>query len=479
MFTHKSDSSMKYVSLYLGFLTLIFFDFYLKSNVKAIGEPGVNIEVLALFVTCYLALFIWRLFTFLERPYVDRWPLFFLLLFIVYFAVRTVVDVDSFAFFKAYFVSTSGGVVLFLLLGVVTSFIIVQSHHNYLSSHKYLYVLYLITLAYAIVSFVQLFSVYLEFAARLREDVFLIADANGRYQRPGDFLIISLIILLTVYSLVSSVNQRVDNFCPKWIMPALAVVVYFSGVFTIIIGVMIGSNKTPVLAAGLLVSVFSVSLLAYSTRAKKHFYKEMVGFKRLFIGKTQMIIGLLFVVGIVINTLVLVLVTLITTSIMGVDLTMSRLGGYGGLGNLESLSSVSSRIDLLSNFYIHFSYEPFWGNMRVDCITTGCGSYVHSFMGSLLTHTGMVGFFLMAAFILLAYEKRLRAQSLRVEKTTNLTNNFFNLYQIVLFSNVLLMAMVGTFFTWIIIWFVIGSLLLLVRYKPIDSGYIRELKRAL
>ena len=145
-------------------------------------------------------------------------------------------------------------------------------------------------------------------------------------------------------------------------------------------------------------------------------------------------------------------VILSVASYLGIDLTMTRLGGFGS----GEVSSVSSRLALLDNFALQFSYSPLFGNMNVDCLTTGCGSYVHSLLATLLTHTGLLGFFLFAFYILIAYKERFKLFTVANNQQIILISNIANLTAIMMVTAILLIAIVATSMHWAVLWFALG-----------------------
>ena len=72
-------------------------------------------------------------------------------------------------------------------------------------------------------------------------------------------------------------------------------------------------------------------------------------------------------------------------------------------GSLE-ITSVTSRFTLLLTFFDQFNVDPILGNFRADqYIGLEEGSYVHSIIFSLLTHTGVIGFMMVFVIVLLIF----------------------------------------------------------------------------
>ena len=129
-----------------------------------------------------------------------------------------------------------------------------------------------------------------------------------------------------------------------------------------------------------------------------------------------------------------------------IDLDQFRIFDFGS----GDVSSVSSRLALWDNFLIHFDYNPIFGNMAVDALTTGEGTYVHSFIATLLTHLGIVGFIFFFIYLFVAIKEKLKSSN-------NLyVNNLFALYSLIVFAGIFAIASFGTFITWIPLWFLLG-----------------------
>ena len=103
------------------------------------------------------------------------------------------------------------------------------------------------------------------------------------------------------------------------------------------------------------------------------------------------------------------------------------------------------------NFITQFSYNPLFGNMRVDLLTTGQGTYVHSLL-SLLTHLGLVGFTLFVLFLRSLYLQIARPDQ-RLQGELKKSYLLFRLFALVA---ILLAGLVSAFFVWTPLWFCVG-----------------------
>lgn len=105
---------------------------------------------------------------------------------------------------------------------------------------------------YTVFSFLFL-DTFITLMENVREDLFLIADLNGMYQRPGAFLVISFFI----YSFMTAFFLFVNKYAKKSKLVNLMSFVLFGLYCLLAIGgmllsQMIGSNNTLVNLGGLL-----------------------------------------------------------------------------------------------------------------------------------------------------------------------------------------------------------------------------------
>lgn len=449
---------MKLLYLALSFFALILLDFYLKTNISGIGEQGINLPVLGLFVVLGGVLFLWRAST--AQSIVIHCSTWFLLLFLAYFILRIGIDIGSIDRLKAYTLATSGGVILFYILGTLVAIVIGQHQKNAAQVKNYVKYFALFFIGYLMVSYWLLLSVFFELGSRLRTDILLIEDTGGAYQRPGNFLVIGYLLLITLYAQFISLKQAKKSLF--WVRLSSAAVFTLFIIYTLtslLIAQMIGSNNATVLIAGLGLIVISILILLWLKSVHKYLSVKPLTFTRLTFGKISLRLALFSVLALVI----LVGVILSVSSYLGIDLTMTRLGGFGS----GEVSSVSSRLALLDSFAVQFAYSPFFGNMNVDCLTNRCGAYVHSVAATLLTHTGFIGFFLFTFYLVLAYKERFKFNTPHQSKTF-LTMNIFNLYTILFFTAILLIGVLATSLIWATLWFAMGLFMAGVVFR---NGY--------
>jgi hypothetical protein len=159
--------------------------------------------------------------------------------------------------------------------------------------------------------------------------------------------------------------------------------------------------------------------------------------------------GKIFIIYIVIALIFYFLFPLDRVDFMGVDISKMRVSNFGE----GKMSSVESREKLFSsNFIEHLSYNPIFGNAKVEKLTTGVGTYIHSVL-SILTHMGLVGFILFIVLLWQTYVKIVYSNS----KEEYLSGNkSYSLFRLMAIGLVLIYATVSAFYTWMPLWFALG-----------------------
>ena len=126
-----------------------------------------------------------------------------------------------------------------------------------------------------------------------------------------------------------------------------------------------------------------------------------------------------------------------------------------GFSQRSLIYPLLARIDLFEqNFLIQFAYSPVFGNLRVDDLTTGSGSFAHSLI-SILSHLGIVGGTLFCLYISSLYRELKKAPPF---SAWFYTDSDLGVFRIILGLLILGYALVGTFFTWMPLWFSLGLL---------------------
>ena len=268
---------------------------------------------------------------------------------------------------------------------------------------------------------IGLFFILKNALSNVRLDIFLILEIEEGYQRAGDFLII-LFFITTV--LVFFILEKIKKI-------SINIILFFLNLMTLFlvgaIAQIIGSNK------GLVVPILICACTFFI------FFKDLKG------GSRKLIKFLIFIL----------LLLSIIYMFLSIDISSLRILGYGA----GESSSIESRYEIfVRNFYIHFTHSPYIGDLNVDTLLTGQGTYVHSFLFFSLTHFGILGFIIIFIYIYKCYGSI-------VGENKNLKLNKM------IFLLILIFSILSTAVFWPVIWFVIGVLcpafLVITRSKSI------------
>ncbi|MEL3901253.1 MAG: hypothetical protein P1P60_00240 [Treponema phagedenis] len=442
---------------YLFFIPLIYLSFFLFHkfifvNIMTLdimnkgGKGAVGLFLLALSIL--LAVFVICSFFRFARITIYKKSFLYLIVFFFYFILRILIDTQNSQTLKGYTIATTGGIILFYGLGVLFGLLIFLLHNtrlNYKAVLKWRAVFFLF---YLTINLFSIMETFLGVSSIVRQDIFGLED-GANYQRIANFLIINTILLSILYfsNFIYLVNMK---FLFKKSYLLLCFFAYFVySILIIIFTQLVGSNNGFVTCSGILVLGFSLHIFIFISQKRKFILLHGMKFRNLFRG----VVFLKFLESVLISVLSFFCVVVIVVLRFGIDISKIRILGYGDTS--KGLGSLTSRFELLNNFYIHFSVSPFWGCMSADTLTTGFGSYVHSFIFSMITHMGLLGTGVFIAFfiqVILEY----------FHKNFDIYDKYKTIYEIFLLLGILSIAVVGVFFTWIPIWFLFGII-----FKPV------------
>lgn len=351
--------------------------------------------------------------------------------FLLLYVGRWVADVGDLAAVKAATVATSGGVLLFLGLGVMSAIVIESAVDAGRASRRMIRVAAtawsaMILVALAIVGF-QCWG--------LRQGVhsnLAMVDLEGRYQRPGNLLVMFCVVFAYgTFAFVRSsrASCRIAAAVMASATPPLAIA---SG----ILAQLLGSNIALAILSGLAILTIA-SLIAAPVWARRARILRAVN---------------RFVLGMFVAIIAIALISGTAMQLLSIDPSSLRITGFGS----GSIRSVESRIELWRHFPTHFLDSPLLGNMNVDVEMTGTGSYVHSLAGMLLTHTGIVGFMLFFSTIVLALRSLTTRPARPAEPETTGRGRAEGLFLAALLAAFVAAASLGTAISWAPLWFVLG-----------------------
>jgi hypothetical protein len=133
-------------------------------------------------------------------------------------------------------------------------------------------------------------------------------------------------------------------------------------------------------------------------------------------------------------------------------MALTRVFDYGAVDSVLDTPSIASRLDLLASCAAHqFNLAPWVGDLAAEYRTCGEGEYIHSLL-SIQTHLGLVGSFLFAMTLAFGATEIWLRPGLRPLRMG--------------FLLVLGLGLVGTYFTWMPFWYLIGLILFTVAPRP-------------
>jgi hypothetical protein len=433
----RSENSNPASLTILGLAGIVALLAYLFENITNVGSAGTALPLLATFFACSVLVSFWL---FLKKIFYVRIHLILFFLFIAWFALRVVIDLNDLERLKAITVATTGGIVLFYLAGAFAGLVF---HQTFAQSRK---IIFFIGLLVAYLGLLIILHMHLD--ERLREDIFLIDDLDGAYQRPGNFLSISFtVISFMVFALAL---RRVDGEMSRP-MYAFILLLYTAQMFLALVAAQLfGSNSATAVVLGIfLITVTMIFLINNNT-----LYSRYAHNKTRLLWTSRVFKHLARFLGISVTLVVLLFSIIIWVT--DFDLMSIRFFGFGSGVN----SSLISRIEILMNTGLdQLAYAPIFGNMNVAYYTTGSsGRTLHTFLPYVMANLGVVGLVMVLA--LLGFVIRQLMREVAARKTGNFFNDFFlanlALYSICIFMFLLLFANIATGVNWPVLWFALG-----------------------
>lgn len=432
----------------LFFMMISLLILYLFTNIKLIGEGSPALAVLGFSVM--IGIFMIILEIVLKKNISIKKSFLFLILFFTYFIVNITLNRPN--DLKALLLATTGGIILFYILGSLVSINLLYIKEKILNSNQFLNIFNFLYIVFSLVFLVLFGDTFITLMENVRTDLFLLSDLDGMYQRAGAFLTISFFIysFMTVFFIFVNKYAKRSKFMTLMIFLLFGLYCLLT-ICGIVLSQMIGSNNTLVNLGGLLFATTIFYIFINFTKSENLLSQIKLNIKKIFLSKlTSKLFGSIFVSLFIVFVLLVGLI-----NYFDIDLDKFRIFGFGS----GDVSSVSSRLALLDNFLIHFDYNPIFGNMAVDALTTGEGTYTHSFIATLLTHLGIVGFIFFFIYLFVAIKEKLKSSN-------NLyVNNLFALYSLIVFAGIFAIASFGTFITWIPLWFLLGLIFPPIKFK--------------
>jgi len=382
---------------------------------------------------------------------------FFLLAFMIYFLVKLLIDLPD-EELRTYSLGTSEGVIFAFLFGWMLSALVTHATDESARGVKRLRTTGFLLAANLAAAVVVLWGHLHD----IRSDLFLVQGGRGLYQRPGNLGV--MIALLASVQLVLTAERGRRSIAAR-AAGSLMVTAYFALTAVLMVTAqLLGSNT------GFVVTLFIA--LATAIWVRRPDLARWQGRVRLYtrppalpmvLGRSMprlVLNGALF-------TALAVALGFAALHYAGIDYHRLRIFGFGE-GSFGS-HSVRGRLDILSrNFATQFNYAPIFGNLRADTLTTGVGTYSHSLL-SLCSHLGLVGTALFVAYLVSLYREVLRP---RTGLPLFYTGVEFALFRAMIIVGLLGYGLIGTFFTWMPLWFALGLLFPPIVMAPrLATGY--------
>lgn len=381
--------------------------------------------------------------------------LFFILLFFIYILIKGFFDLEKSSNLKELTIGTTSGIFLFFYLGFsvylgIYSLFFVKSNQKL--NKIFLYVRIFFIFFIYIILLRNIVSVIVE---GMRSDIVLMTEHNNSYQRPANLLTIAFIILSYIYLLHMYKSSETKFFFKKIVNLLLSILYISIGIFQMFLIQVIGSNTGMVMILAIMAMTLPFVLLtSISSRRMESLnnYIKRIRTNLLTFKWQPLIINSLKTI------IVLIVVVYCFIWYFDFDISKTRFFGFGQSDGFASRSFETRGKILQENLLIHLTYNPVFGNMLVDHLTTGKGTFVHSLILSVQTHLGIFGsifFFLILkfnfSFIMNAYNRIY----FNVNSNKYLSNSI-KIYSVVLLMFIIISGSFSTFYTWAPFWFSLG-----------------------
>lgn len=410
---------------------------YFALNIINVGEMGTALPLLAGFVVLAgLVLFA----DVMKDRLTVKVHFFVFILFVVWVSFRVIVDLQDLEYLKQVTIATTGGMLLFFLLGTFAR----ESLNKILLLNKTSLAKTLLIIFSIVASFV-----FISFKGRLLEinDIFYISGVDGGYQRPGNFMVMLFLIASFLYLGIAACFKT-----KKLTRLIFWLVVYSAGMICILISSqMIGSNSATANILAIYLMTVVISLLAFSGLIRDKFLNNHLS-HGLVLSKLRLrkMIKYSFVFA-----LVGFFLAYIALQLSGFDLTKTRAFGFGTGDN----SSVSSRMDILKETgTLQMGYSPILGNIDVARLTTGeAGRTLHNFIPNIIAELGLIGLIIVAVlFSMLIRSLILAMKKKSLERSMDYKNLILCSWFFFVFLFLFLYANFAVGYSWSVMWFFVG-----------------------
>lgn len=404
-------------------LQIATFFLYLLLNIYQVGFSSASPMILVFSLTIFVFFVILNL---TNINFTIGVPLIITIFYILWIFCKLIIDKAGLGMIWSIFIGTSGGILLFFIIGIQVSICI-----NYLTMQlNGKKVLSQIFNASVIATFLLIFLML----GRVREDLFLLENINGEYQRVGNFLAMFFITLSKIWIIMINMTSE-----KKLLIYRAFVfnVTYFSVfVLLLVLSQLIQSNSATALILGIGTCTLFLKYLNFESSFK---YSS---FTKFFVSR------LIFFVLIVSSSSVIIILLLIAFFDMNIFHINLFNFGNGGIPSLDS------RLKLLSEHALEqIAYAPWFGAYNISEIMTGKdGNYPHSLLLSAMAKLGVFGFvlFLASFFVTLSQTVQVRK---RYDQKLHFVSRFYG-FGVLLF--VFALGSMTVDLSWSVYWFALG-----------------------
>tara|TARA_B100000614_G_scaffold255300_1_gene272075 strand:- start:6 stop:1379 length:1374 start_codon:yes stop_codon:yes gene_type:complete len=439
----------------LFYLAYIFSILFFLSYIYSLISPEIIIQntssyeiisKLLFFVSSFSFIFLSVIF---KKLYISKLSIF-LLIFISFVLLRTLIDFNDLNEFLTYSVSAGGGVLIHFLMGTL-----LMAQQNYLLNFTNVIRVKKVLNITMTFSLFLVLLVFLQIISNVNESVFLIDILRGSYQLPGKaFIMLVLFLQLMILNLnVRSINTRFSDFL--FLLISFICAVSAQG---------FGSNTGLVVILLLALNFLGFRMISNGKNIKKILslpFPSNTGFN-IFSRSFQALMNRQFVTLIFIT----ILSTFLIFNLFSEYLALFRIFSYGELGDLRS---ITSRYELLPNFFPQAEIGLFFGNLASDEITTGKGTYPHSFLLTLITHTGFFGTLIFLLFLINYLNKLFTIENYVKEKLHDVKK--YKYFLLITFLMLFIYTNFATFFTWVPLWFFFGCTINMFNFYTYEKSF--------
>jgi hypothetical protein len=418
---------------------------FLNVNIRLAGEMGGGLWYLVAF---YLASIIIFCCDGVKVRLVDLVVTVFFCLLVYWIVFRVVVDTQDYYFLRQVTVGTTGGIIIFYSMGI--GFV---GGLRYFCDARWFF---LAGGCVLLIYFALSVSLLNEFVARgVDESIFAAAGVDGDYQRPGNFITISVIVVSYLFYRLNLSSKAFGSS----ILPAILFAIYTLSIAVILpITQLIGSNSALVAVFGVYAITASMALAVPRRHAdclklfsQRHPIVHIIG--------SAVKSGLIVIIASFCIGLVFIYLT-------GFDVSRIRFLGYGAW----EMSSVSSRLDILATSGLdQIGHSPFFGDINVAREVTGdAATTLHSLFPHLVATFGIFGLMWFLAFL---GAVACRA-SLGIRRFEGPVSAYVTVLDYLLLGFILVFANMATDIFWPVLWVVLGIVggqTISMRRKVVDA----------